>query len=193
MELCVAEEKIPSLTASTKETKATGRKQPPRKVFARSSPPHLKNIWAVGQDGCTAKQHVLPLSMWKYPGCAIPTANNILTHPRTWRTSKERFLCPAWPKAAGPRPRWTKGDQALPLGCWAVPLTARGTHCLLFKNSTTTTPSHWLLNHSSSKACPIWHENFKSVNQRGILIHCIRNNDPSHKKQRNLAATQQFT
>lgn len=117
MELCVAEEKIPSLTASTKETKATGRKQPPRKVFARSSPPHLKNIWAVGQDGCTAKQRVLPLSMWKYPGCAIPTANNILTHPRTWRMPKERFLCPAWPKAAGPRPpldkRWPSAAPGL--------------------------------------------------------------------------------
>lgn len=117
MELCVAEEKIPSLTASTKETKATGRKQPPRKVFARSSPPHLKNIWAVGQDGCTAKQRVLPLSMWKYPGCAVPTANNILTHHRTWRISKERFLCPAWPKLQDQDPAGQKVTKRCP---WAA-------------------------------------------------------------------------
>lgn len=184
MEFCAVEKKTASLSASMKETEATGRKQHPRKVIASSSPPHLKNIWAVGQDGCTAKQHILPLCMWKYPGCAIPTANNILMHHRTWRMSKERFLCPAWPQLQEQDPHWRKSHQALSVGCWGVPLTAHGTHGLLFKSSTITTPSHWLLNHSSSKACPIWHENFELVYQRGIPIHCIRNNDPSQRAEK---------
>lgn len=104
----------------------------------------------------------------------------------TWRMSKERFLCPAWPKLQeqdSPGQKVTK-PCPLSLGYWAVPLNAPGTQCLLFKNSTIITPSHWLLNHSSSKASPIWQENFKLVYQRGILIHCIRNNDPPQEAEK---------
>lgn len=44
VELYVAKERVPSLPASTKETKPTGRKQQSRKVIGGRSPPHLKTV-----------------------------------------------------------------------------------------------------------------------------------------------------